>query len=135
MTRRSVAVGTELAPLRIAPISRQALALFAGASGDHNPIHIDSDAAAAAGVDDVFAHGMLSMGYLARLLTGWTPQENIRSYHVRFVAITPVHGEPTCTGRVTHINVIDGESLATVELKTTLSDGTTTLIGSAVVAI
>ena len=131
----SVVVGTELTPLRITPISRLTLALFAGASGDHNPLHVDTDTAAAAGLDDVFAHGMLSMAYLARLLTDWAPQENIRSYHVRFVAITPVRGEPTCTGRVTRIDVVDGESLATVELKITLSDGTTTLIGHAVVAI
>ena len=131
----SVVVGTELTPLRIPPISRLTLALFAGASGDHNPLHIDTDAAAAAGLDDVFAHGMLSMAYLARLLTDWSHQENIRSYHVRFVAVTPVHGEPTCTGRVTRIDVVDGESLATVELNITLGDGTTTLIGHAVVAI
>ena len=40
---------------------RATLALFAGASGDHNPIHIDLDVARSAGLDDVFAHGMLSM--------------------------------------------------------------------------
>ena len=32
-------------------------------SGDHNPIHIDLDVARSAGLDDVFAHGMLSMAY------------------------------------------------------------------------
>ena len=45
------------------------LALFAGASGDHNPIHIDIDFARKAGMPDVFAHGMLSMAWLGRLLT------------------------------------------------------------------
>jgi acyl dehydratase len=41
-------------------ITRATLALYAGASGDHNPVHIDIDAAHAVGIDDVFAHGMLS---------------------------------------------------------------------------
>lgn len=117
------------ARLKVKPISRTTLALFAGASGDHNPIHIDLDVAKSAGLDDVFAHGMLSMAYLGRLLTDWVPQNKIRSYRVRFAAITPVHGEPTCTGQV--VSVEDG--LATLELTVALADGTTTLIGDAVV--
>ncbi len=123
--------GDELPPLVVEPITRTTLALFAGASGDHNPIHIDLDVARSAGLDDVFAHGMLSMAYLARLLTNWVPQERIRSYRVRFAAITPVHGEPTCTGRVTAVD----RGLATVELTVTLADGTTTLTGDATVAL
>jgi acyl dehydratase len=131
----SVEVGTELPPLQVDPISRLTLALFAGASGDHNPMHVDLDAAKSVGLPDVFAHGMLSMAYLGRLLTNWVPQERIRSYRVRFAAITPVHGEPSCTGRVTHIEDVDGERRATVELAVTLADGTTTLTGDAVVAV
>lgn len=131
----SIAIGTELPPLTVPAISRSTLALFAGASGDHNPIHIDLDAAKSAGVPDVFAHGMLSMAYLARLLTNWVPQQNLRSYQVRFAAITPVHGRPTCTGRVSSIEEIDGERRATVELTVTLADGTVTLSGDAVIAI
>ncbi|MGD1173792.1 MaoC/PaaZ C-terminal domain-containing protein [Mycobacterium seoulense] len=131
----TVTVGTELPPLTAAPISRLTLALFAGASGDHNPMHVDLDAAKSVGLADVFAHGMLSMAYLGRLLTNWVPQQRIRAYRVRFVAITPVHGEPTCTGRVTHIDDVDGERRATVELAVRLPDGTTTLTGDAVVAL
>ena len=130
-TAGEVSVGTELPPLTLPPISRTTLALFAGASGDHNPIHIDLDVARSAGLDDVFAHGMLSMAYLGRLITNWVPQERIRSYRVRFAAITPVHGRPTCTGRV--VSVEDG--LATLELAVTLADGTVTLAGEATVAI
>jgi acyl dehydratase len=125
-----MAVGTELQPLVLPPISRTTLALFAGASGDHNPIHVDVDFARSAGMDDVFAHGMLSMAYLGRLLTNFVPQERIRSCHVRFAAITPVHASLTCTGRVSGVN----NGLATIELVTSLADGTVTLIGEAVVA-
>jgi acyl dehydratase len=124
-------VGDELAPLPIEPITRTTLALFAGASGDHNPIHIDVDAARAAGLDDVFAHGMLSMAYLGRLLTGWAPQERLRSLSVRFTAITPVHARPTCHGTVTAIE----DGLATLALAVRHAAATTTLTGTAVIDV
>src|SRR3712207_9485233 len=96
---------TELAPgqaltLSCPRITRTALALYAGASGDHNPVHIDIDACRAVGIDDVFAHGMLSMAYLGRLLTAHIPQRSLHSFEVRFTAITPVNTRPTCTAVV-----------------------------------
>jgi acyl dehydratase len=135
MTALAIDVGAELPALEIDPISRTTLALFAGASGDHNPIHVDLDVAKSAGLDDVFAHGMLSMAYLGRLLTDLVPQQQLRSYRVRFAAITPVHGQPTCTATVTSTDDVNGERLATLELTVTLADGTVTLIGDAVVAL
>ncbi|MFE1228473.1 MaoC/PaaZ C-terminal domain-containing protein [Streptomyces sp. NPDC058745] len=108
-------------------ITRTALALYAGASGDHNPVHIDMDACRAVGIDDVFAHGMLSMAYLGRLLTDWVPQERIASYEVRFTSITPVNATPTCTGVVTRVE----DGLAHLDLTVLLPDGTVTLRGSA----
>jgi acyl dehydratase len=131
MSIRDFAVGTELPPLQVDAISRKTLALFAGASGDHQPTHIDIDAAKAKGRADVIAHGMLMMAYLGRVLTDFVPQEKIRSYKARFVASTPVHGQPTCTGRIIAIN----DKLATLELTITLVDGTTVLRGEAVVEV
>lgn len=131
----TLAVGDDLPPLAIPPISRTTLALFAGASGDTNPIHIDLDVARSAGLDDVFAHGMLSMAYLARLLTDLVGPDRVRSYSVRFAAITPVHGEPTCSARVAAIDEVDGERRASLELTVSLADGTVSLTGDAVVAL
>ena len=129
MTIQELYVGAELGPLRIEPISRTTLALFAGASGDHQPTHLDIDAAKAKGRKDVIAHGMLMMAYLGRMLTDLVPQEKIRSYRSRFIAMTPVRAEPTCTGRVVAIN----DGLATIELAITLADGTVVIRGEAVV--
>ncbi|MFG2613963.1 MaoC/PaaZ C-terminal domain-containing protein [Streptomyces anulatus] len=111
-------------------ITRTALALYAGASGDHNPVHIDSDACEAVGIPDVFAHGMLSMAYLGRLLTDWVPQGRIRSYTVRFSAISPVNATPVCEGVVTTVE----DGIAHLDLKVSLPDGTVTLRGSAAVS-
>lgn len=127
---------TDLAPgaqmtLGCPRITRTALALYAGASGDHNPVHIDIDACRAVGIEDVFAHGMLSMAYLGRLLTDHWSQERIVSFEVRFSAITPVNSEPTCTGTVTQIE----DGLTHLDLTVTLPDGTVTLTGAAVVRL
>ncbi|KXX59878.1 MaoC/PaaZ C-terminal domain-containing protein [Rhodococcus sp. LB1] len=115
--------------LELPKITRSTLALYAGASGDHNPVHIDIDACTAIGIPDVFAHGMLSMAYLGRLLTNYVAQERIRSYSVRFSAITPVNSTPSCTGTVVKVE----NGVAHLDLTVTLPDGTVTLQGSAVV--
>lgn len=130
-----VEVGTELPPLQLPPITRTTLALYAGGSGDHNPMHIDIDVARSIGLDDVFAQGMLSMAYLGRFVTGWTSQEQLRSLRARFIAITPVHASPTVTGRVAAVDAVDGERRATIELAVTLVDNTVTVRGEAVVAL
>ena len=71
-------VGDSLPIVTKPAITRTTRALFAGASNDHNPIHIDSDFAKKAGMGDVFAHGMLGMAYLGQVLTAWVPQPLIR---------------------------------------------------------
>ena len=121
--------------LETPPISRLTLALFAGASGDHNPIHVDLDFAREAGFDDVFAHGMLSMAYLGRMLTDWMPQSALRQFRVRFTAITHVHDRVICTGRVVERFERDGEKLARVEIQAATHRGEVTLTGEAVVAL
>lgn len=134
-SRDNVEVGTQLPPIAVIDVTRTTLALFAGASGDHNPIHIDIDVARSIGLDDVFAHGMLSMAYLGRLLTNWVPQAKISSFEVKFVSITPIHAAPTCTGTVVSVDTIDEQRVADIDLVVSLADGTVTLTGRAVVAV
>jgi acyl dehydratase len=95
-----VLVGDELPAIVKPALSRTMLALFAGASADHNPVHIDIDAAREAGLPDVIGHGMLTMAYVAQVLTGWVSPSAIRSYSVRFVAPTRIGNALTCTGTV-----------------------------------
>ena len=132
---KELSPGNQVGELRPGAISRTTLALFAGASGDHNPIHIDLDSARAAGMDDVFAHGMLSMAYLGRLLTDTFRQEHIREFSARFTAITPVLAEPVLRAVVREIITVDGEHRAVLNISAELADGTQTLAGSAVVAL
>jgi acyl dehydratase len=131
----SIEVGQTLPPLTLPPINRTTLALFAGASGDHNPIHIDLDFARQAGMPDVFAHGMLSMAYLGRLLSRWVPQARLRQFSARFVGITHLQNQLTCTGKVTELLERDGERLARVELQTANQHGEVKLLGEALIAL
>ncbi|MEJ8856585.1 MaoC family dehydratase [Variovorax robiniae] len=132
---KDVQVGDALPPLTLPAINRTTLALFAGASGDHNQIHIDTDYARKAGMPDVFAHGMLSMAYLGRLLTQWVDQRQIRNFGVRFTGITHLGHIVTCTGKVTETFAHDGERRARLEIQTTNQYGDTRILGDAVVAL
>ncbi len=132
---RDAKAGDELPGFTAGPVSRLGLALYCGASGDHNPIHVDLDFARAAGMDDVFAHGMLSAAYLARLLTRWAPQSALREYAVRFVAITRVGDEVRCSGRVVERFEAQGEARVRVELDARSQTGELRLSGAAVLAV
>jgi acyl dehydratase len=130
----AVAIGDELPSLELPPLTRATLALYAGASGDHNPMHIDVDFARAAGMPDVFAHGMLSMAWLGRMLTEWVPQRDLREFSVRFTAMTHVGERIVCTGRVVEKLERDGERLVRVSVATANEAGQVKLTGEALVA-
>ena len=130
-----IIVGSEIPSLELPPISRTTLALYAGASGDHNPIHIDIDFAKKAGMPDVFAHGMLSMAYLGRMLTNWQPQSQLRKFGNRFATITQLRDVITCSGTVVELIEHNGETLARCEIQAAKADGEKTLIGEALVAL
>jgi len=117
------------------PITRTTLALFAGASHDHVRLHIDSDYARDAGMDDVFAHGMLTMAWLAQAVTRWAPQERLRRWNVRFTAITPLHATVHCRGEVVEIFEEGGERLARLKIGAWTDKELQTLDGEAVVAL
>jgi acyl dehydratase len=117
------------------PITRHALAVYCGGSGDHNPVHVDSDFAKASGYPDVFVHGMLVMAYLGRSLTDTISPSAVRSYSVRFVSITQVHAEITCEGVVAETFEEAGERLVRLSLLAKDQAGDVKLRGEAIVEL
>ena len=113
-------VGDKIPDLVIKPITRSTLALYAGASGDHNPIHIDLDFAKESGMKDVFAHGMLIMAYLGKAVTNIVPQSNLKNFSVRFSSITNIGDILTCSGKVKKID--KNNSKKTIVLDLIVSD-------------
>lgn len=130
-----VNVGDALPPLQLPPVNRTQLALFAGASGDHNPIHIDIDAARRSGFPDVFAQGMLGMAWLGRLLTRWAPQSRLRHFEVRFSGITWLGTAIRCTGRITEKLECDGERCVRVAVQAHTQYGDVKIVGEALIAL
>lgn len=131
----TIQIGDELPAMQLPPVDRTTLALFAGASGDHNPIHIDTDVARRAAVPDVFAQGMLGMAWLGRLLTGWVPQSQLRRFDARFQGITHLGNAMRCSGRVVEKLDHDGERCVRIELQSANQFGQTKIVGEALVAL
>jgi len=133
--KRPFALGDRVIHKQFPPISRHRLALYCGASGDHNPIHVDSDFAKASGFPDVFSHGMLVMGYLGQAVTDAFPPGRLRAFSTRFATITQLGAALTCEGTVSELFEAGGERRARLALTARDQTGEIKLAGEAVVAL
>jgi meromycolic acid (3R)-3-hydroxyacyl-[acyl-carrier protein] dehydratase HadAB len=111
----SVAQGDELPP-RIVRLTRGDLVNYGGVSGDANPIHWSDEIAKLAGLDNVVAHGMLTMGLGAGFVTSWAGDPGVvKDYSVRFTS--PVKVDPRQAAEVEftgRIKSVDPESRTAV---------------------
>lgn len=80
----NIQIGDSLQNLQLPPVSRMDLIKYSGASNDYNPIHTIDDEAHKAGLPGVIAHGMWTMGNLAKLFTPFYEQGFIQTYSIRF---------------------------------------------------
>ncbi|MBI1845551.1 MAG: MaoC family dehydratase [Candidatus Rokubacteria bacterium] len=130
-----VQVGDEVTPLVKGPIQQIQLTRYAGASGDFNPIHQDPEFARNAGMGDVFAHGMLSMGFLGQALTDWAGAGRVCRFGVRFAALVRLKDTVTCTGRVVSKSSKDDAHLVELEVWAQNQRGEKVVTGKATVAL
>lgn len=92
-----VEVGAEI-PAQTYPIDRANLVMYAGASGDFNPIHWRESFAKAVGLPDVIAHGMYTMAQGGRYVTDWVGDPGaVVDYGVRFSSPVVVPDEGGAT--------------------------------------
>ncbi|MBT2696288.1 dehydratase [Bacillus sp. ISL-40] len=83
-TLTELQVGESVKEIQLAPVLRLALIKYAGASGDFNPIHTIDDEAKKAGLPGIIAHGMWTMGNLAKLFTAYYEEGFVQDYSIRF---------------------------------------------------
>ena len=113
-------------------LTRTQIVQYAGASGDYNPLHTDEPFARdVAGYPGVFAHGMLTMGMTARVLTDWAGDSRLLTYGVRFTAQVWPGDTLTTTATIREVTEHDGAPVALIDVVTTNQDGTPVVTGTA----
>ena len=116
-------------------LTRTDLVMYAGASGDFNPMHTDEVAAKEAGLPGVFGHGMFTAGLLGKALTDYVGVGNLTRYKVRFTKQT-WPGE-TLTAKITVASKRDedGDHLVDLECLVVNQDGESKLQGEATASL
>ena len=109
-------------------LSRTQIVMYAGASGDYNPVHTDEKfTKEVAGYPSVFAHGMLTMGMTGRMLTNYVGDGRLTKYGVRFTS--QVWPGDTLNSTATVVDVTEG--IVNLNVETTNQDGAVVLSGYA----
>ncbi|KZF10095.1 MULTISPECIES: (3R)-hydroxyacyl-ACP dehydratase subunit HadB [Rhodococcus] len=116
-----VSVGDEL-PERVVSLTRGDLVNYAGVSGDPNPIHWSDEVVALAGLDDVIAHGMLTMGLGAGFVTSWLGDPGaVTEYNVRFTSAVLVPADAPAsvefTGKVKSVDADERTAIVAIVAK------------------
>ena len=136
LDKNTVAVGTELPTLTKPAITRETLKVYGPAAGDPNPMHVDDEFAKNAGYPGVFAHGMLSMGYLGEFLhKAAGGVGNVRKFRARFAKLTWPGDVVSCKGTVTAVRDEGGEKLVDCDIWTETQSGEKKILGSATLAL
>jgi len=132
LSASNLKVGDARSQVLVEDLKRTQIVMYAGASGDYNPVHTDEVfVTKVAGYPSVFAHGMLSMGMTGRLLTDWVGDGRLTRYGVRFVKQVWPGDTLTATATVTSIGVTDGVPLAELDVVTVNQDGDAVVSGYA----
>jgi acyl dehydratase len=125
-------VGQTFEQVLVDDLTRTQIVQYAGASGDYNPLHTDEIfATQVAGYPSVFAHGMLTMGMTARLLTDTVGDGRLKKYGVRFKAQVWPGDTLRATTRVEAVREEGGEHLVDLSVSTVNQDGVEVLSGTA----
>jgi acyl dehydratase len=125
----------DTAPVREHTLTRTDLVVYAGASGDFNPMHHDEVQAQAAGMPSVFGHGMFSAGLLATALTDYVGIGNLRRYQVRFAKQTWPGDQLTTSITVTDKRKDDGQQLIDLECALLNGNGDAVVTGEATATV
>ena len=97
-------VGDELEERTPPPIDRDQLRKYAEASGDPNPIHLSDEAAEAAGLPGVIAHGMLTVATMGLLFSPYLEHGHVETFRSRFSGMVFLGDGLRVGGRVTGVD-------------------------------
>ena len=113
-------------------LSRTQLVMYAGASGDYNPLHSDEPySLQVAGYPSVFAHGMLTMGMTGKMLTNYVGDGRLTKFGVRFTNQVWPGDTLDSTATVKAIKDEGGQKIVELDVSTVNQDGKEVVSGSA----
>jgi acyl dehydratase len=136
LSAQKLKVGDSYEEVVIDDLSRTQLVMYAGTSGDYNPLHSDDVyTREVAGYPGVFAHGMLSMGLTGKMLTNYVGDGRLTKYGVRFTNQVWPGDTLTATATVAEIRSEGSEQFVDLSLETINQDGKTVITGSATARI
>ena len=131
-----VTVGQTFTQVVADNITRTQIVMYAGASGDYNPLHSDDlYATKVAGFPGVFAHGMLSMGATGKLITDVVGDGRLTKFGVRFARQVWPGDTLTATATVEAVREEDGQKLVDLKVSTVNQDGVEVVTGYAVARV
>jgi acyl dehydratase len=117
-------------------LTRTQIVQYAGAGGDYNPVHTDHIfATQVAGFPSTFAHGMLSMGLTAKMLTNYVGDGRLTQYGVRFTRQVWPGDTLDSKAVVKEIRVEGGQQYVDLEVETVNQNGEAVIKGSATARI
>ena len=132
LSASNVLVGQTFEQVLVEDLKRTQLVMYAGSSGDYNPLHSDEPfAMQVAGYPSVFAHGMLTMGMTGRVLTDALGDGRLLAYGGRFTSQVFPGDSLKGVATVTSIDTVDGVPVATFSISTTNQDGVEVFSGEA----
>ena len=121
-------IGDTYSECLVEDLTRTQIVMYAGASGDYNPVHTDQlFTEKVAGYPSVFAHGMLTMGMTGRMITNYVGDGRLTKYGVRFTS--QVWPGDTLNSTATVEEVSDG--IVNLKVETTNEDVDTVVYGYA----
>ena len=132
LSASTLKVGDSRTEIVLENISRTRLVMYAGASGDYNPLHTDEVyVTQVAGYPSVFAHGMLSMGATGKVLTDWVGDGRLTNFGVRFVNQVWPGDSLTATATVEAMRTDGDRHLADFAVTTVNQHGKVVVTGTA----
>ncbi|MBT5108556.1 MAG: acyl dehydratase [Rhodospirillaceae bacterium] len=132
LSASKLSVGDTHEEVVVDDLTRTQLVMYAGTSGDYNPLHTDDlYTKEIAGYPGVFAHGMLSMGLTGTMLTNYVGDGRLKKYGVRFTNQVWPGDTLTAKSTVAAIREEGGETLVDLTLETVNQDGKSVVTGTA----
>ena len=136
LSANSLKIGDTHEEIVVEDLTRTQLVMYAGASGDYNPLHTDEIyTTQIAGYPTVFAHGMLTMGLTGKMLTNYVGDGRLTKFGVRFTNQVWPGDTLTTTATVLDIQINEDATLVDLDVKTVNQNNETVVSGYATAKI